>query len=82
MGKQLEGFSPRPGLISEVRGNCAGSRENRQGCVKRVLMLKNRIKTKTPAGDVSKVREIIIAGEPVVSISQTSGLARPQFDEN
>jgi hypothetical protein len=77
--KRLGGFLPPPRSIPEIDGNCSGGREKRQGCVKE---LRNRIKPKIPMGYVSKVRRFLIAGEPVVSTSQTSSRAGLQGSSN
>jgi hypothetical protein len=47
MGKRLEDFLSRAGLIRGVNSNCSGVREKRPGCVKK---LPNRIKPNLSGG--------------------------------
>jgi hypothetical protein len=72
IGRRLEGFLSRAGLIRGVDSNCSGGREKRPGCVKK---LRNRIKPKLSGGNVSKVRRLLNAGEIIVPTFQTSSLA-------
>ena len=79
MGKRLEGFLSRAGLIRGVDSNCSGGHEKRPGCVKK---LRNRIKPKLSGGYVSKVRRLLNAGQIIVPTFQTSGLACLQGNGN
>jgi hypothetical protein len=72
MGKRLEDFLSRAGLIRGVDSNCSGGREKRPGCVKK---LRNRINLKLSGGYGSKVRRLLNAGEIIVPTFQISGLA-------
>ena len=82
IGKRLGCFLPRPGLIPEVDGNGSGGPENRQGCIRERLKVRNLTKPKTPVGQVVKGWGILLAGEVVGPTFQTSGLAGLQGDWN